>query len=167
MWLTEGEKVTKKIKSGWDTGWNTSSIDWDILHGLRNRRGGTCDKFRWNKLCLSCLKIHIWQCPLVITHVSLELRRAMLTWNFLEGQSRQMAAGALMVEKLTEEQVWTVQKGLLRNIDMWKGSQRTEQKGLWWAGSEAETKPYVRGFWEGRTWNTEERPKAGEFNTVI
>lgn len=95
-------KDNEEIKSGWDTGWNTSSVDWDILHRLRNRRGGTCDKFRWNKLCLSCLKIRIWQCPLIIIHVSLELRRAMLTWNILEGQSRQMAVGALMVEKLTE-----------------------------------------------------------------
>lgn len=35
-----------------------------------------------------------------------------------------MAVGALMVEKLTEEQVWSVQRRLLRKTDVLKGSQR-------------------------------------------
>lgn len=86
----------------------------------------TCDEFRWNKLRLSCLWVRIGHCPLVIVHVSLELKRAVLTRNVFEGWSRQMAVGALMVEKLTEEQVWSVQRRLPRKTDVLKGSQRGE-----------------------------------------
>lgn len=57
-----------------------------------------------------------------------------------------MAVGALMPVKPTEEQVWSVQKRLLRNTDILKGSQRDEQRKWRGAASEVVRKCYVRSL---------------------